>query len=103
MAEKKEGLGAVKRFGVRYGRTVKFKRAAIEKMQKESTTCPYCQKDKVIKKSKGVWHCTKCLHTFTGQAYTFTGKSTLEALPPIEQVLAEVQQPEQEETVEEAQ
>lgn len=103
MAEKKEGLGPVKRFGVRYGRTTRFKRAAIERLQQSSTKCPYCHKDKVIKKSKGIWHCTKCLHTFTGQAYTFSAKSTLEALPPIEQVLAEVQQPEQEEAVDEAQ
>lgn len=101
MPEKKQGLGSVKRFGVRYGRTTRFKRAAIERLQQSSTKCPYCHKDNVIKKSKGIWHCTKCLHTFTGQAYTFVAKPA--ALPPIEQVLAEVQQPEQEEAVDEAQ
>ncbi len=92
MAEKKQSLGPVKRFGVRYGRTTKFKRAAIEIMQKKSTKCPYCNKDKVIRKSKGIWHCKKCKNTFTGQAYTFDAKPSMAALPPIEQVLAEVQE-----------
>jgi large subunit ribosomal protein L37Ae len=98
MAEKKIGLGPVKRFGTRYGRTTKFKRAAIEMMQKKSTKCPYCNKDKVIRKSKGIWHCTKCKNTFTGQAYTFTAKPSIEALPPIEEVLAETQEKKPEES-----
>ncbi len=96
MAEKQEGLGPVKRFGVRYGRTVKFKRAAIEKLQKASTKCPYCNKHKVVRKSKGVWNCTKCKNTFSGQAYTFVAKPSLTALPPVEHVLTEIQQPEPE-------
>lgn len=100
MTEKKQGLGPVKRFGVRYGRTVKFKRAAIELMQKASTKCPYCAKDKVVRKSKGIWHCEKCKNTFTGQAYTFAAKPSITALPPIEDVLAE-ETPAEEEASEE--
>jgi large subunit ribosomal protein L37Ae len=96
MAEKDHGLGPVKRFGVRYGRTVKVKRAAVEIMKKQSTKCPYCNKDKVERKSKGIWHCTKCRNTFTGQAYTFAAKPA--ALPPVEQVLAEIEKPAEEET-----
>jgi ribosomal protein L37AE/L43A len=101
MPEKKQGLGPVKRFGVRYGTTVKVKRAAIEVMQKNSTKCPYCLKDKAERKTKGVWHCLKCNNTFTGQAYTFSAKSTLTSLPPVEQVLAEIQKPAAEEAEEE--
>lgn len=97
MPEKEAGLGPVKRFGPRYGRTVKVKRAAIELLQKASTKCPYCAKDKVVKKSKGVWHCTKCKNTFTGQAYTFAAKPSMAALPPVEQVLAEIEKPAEEE------
>ncbi len=87
MAEKDIGLGPVKRFGTRYGRTVKVKRAAVETLQKKSTKCPYCNKNKVIRKSKGIWHCTKCKNTFAGQAYTFVSKPAV--LPPIEEVMAE--------------
>ncbi len=96
MPEKDIGLGPVKRFGVRYGRTVKVKRAAVEVMQKNSTKCPYCNKHKVIRKAKGIWHCTKCKNTFAGQAYTFFAKPA--ALPPIEEVLAETKEPAEEET-----
>ncbi len=100
MAEKKIGLGPVKRFGTRYGRTTKFKRAAIEVMQKNSTKCPYCNKHKVIRKSKGIWYCTKCKNKFAGQAYTFVAKPSMESLPPIAEVLAETQKKPDEETQE---
>lgn len=97
MPEKELGLGPVKRFGPRYGRTVKFKRAAIETMQKKSKKCHYCSKNKVIRKAKGIWHCKKCKITFAGQAYTFVAKPA--ALPPIEEVLAEtLEKPAEEES-----
>lgn len=102
MPETKEGLGPVKRFGVRYGRTVKFKRAAVEKMQKASTKCPYCAKHHVKRISKGVWNCGKCGNKFTGQAYTFSAKDTMASLPPVEQVIAEAAQPEETEETEAA-
>ncbi len=97
MVEKKQSLGPVKRFGARYGRTTKFKRAAIEIMQKKSTKCPYCNKDRVKRKSKGIWHCTKCKNTFAGQAYTFVAKPSITALPPVEEVMAETQEQSEEE------
>jgi len=96
MPKTKEGLGPVKRFGVRYGRTVKFKRAAVEMLQKASTKCPYCAKHHVKRISKGVWNCLKCGNKFTGQAYTFTLKSAMSSLPPIAQVLAEIKRPAEE-------
>jgi large subunit ribosomal protein L37Ae len=84
---------------VRYGRTVKVKRAAVEKMQKASTKCPYCSKHQVKRVTKGVWKCHKCKNTFTGQAYTFA-KPGITALPPVAEVLAEIQKPAEEEAVE---
>jgi ribosomal protein L37AE/L43A len=92
MVEKRQGLGRVKRFGVRYGRTTRYQRAAIERLEQASTKCPYCHKDKVVKLSKGIWHCTKCMNKFTGQAFTFSAKPAMAMLPPIEKVLAETQQ-----------
>lgn len=68
MASKK-GLGPVKRFGVRYGRTVKHKLAKIEKEQKKNHLCPYCSREKVSRVSYGIWNCKKCDSTFTGRAY----------------------------------
>jgi large subunit ribosomal protein L37Ae len=69
MAQKK-GLGPVKRFGARYGRTVKHKRAKIEVEQKKNHACPYCAKPKVSRISYGIWQCGKCNSKFTARAYT---------------------------------
>ncbi len=95
MAEKRVGLGPVKRFGVRYGRTVKVRRAAVEVMQKNSTKCPFCNKHQVKRLAKGIWNCYKCNNKFTGQAYTFVAKPSITKLPPIEEEMAI---PEEEET-----
>ncbi|MBR9693114.1 50S ribosomal protein L37ae [Candidatus Woesearchaeota archaeon] len=70
MAEKHEK--AVKRFGVRYGRTIKKKLGLIEAQQRKAHQCPYCRYPKVSRKSAGIWHCSKCNATFTSRAYTVT-------------------------------
>jgi ribosomal protein eL43 len=59
-----------RRYGVRYGRTVKHKLGKIEAQQKKSHECPYCHYAKVSRKSAGIWHCAKCNCTFTSRAYT---------------------------------
>ncbi len=68
MAEKHEK--AIKRFGVRYGRTVKKKLGAIEAQQRRRHQCPYCRYAKVSRRASGIWHCAKCDATFTSRAYT---------------------------------
>ena len=79
MAKKSTKLGSAKRFGPRYGRTVKHKFAAIEKLQKKSYTCPNCRKLKVKRLSIGIWECKGCSAKFAGKAYTlFTGKTKSE-------------------------
>ncbi len=72
--QKKEGLGSAKRFGTRYGATLKLKLAKIEKEQRKKHECPYCGKPKVSRVSYGIWHCGKCSATFTGAAYTIARK-----------------------------
>ncbi len=68
MAEKTSG--STKRFGVRYGRTVKQKLSNIEAASKAKYKCKYCSAQKVKKKSAGIWECGKCGKVFTGKAYT---------------------------------
>ena len=72
MVTEQKGLGPVKRFGVRYGATVKYKRAQVEIPQKKPQSCPYCGKPKAVRLSLGIFQCTKCSSKFTGQAYTVT-------------------------------
>lgn len=77
MAEAKTGLGPVKRFGTRYGRTTKHKLAKIEIEQKKDHKCPYCAKPKVHRVSFGIWQCEKCNAKFTAKAYTVGSKLSL--------------------------
>lgn len=64
-----KGLGSVKRFGPRYGRTVKHKLAKLESEQKKPQVCPYCRRPKAKRLSAGIYHCQKCDTKFTGRAY----------------------------------
>jgi len=58
-----------KRFGPRYGRTIRQKVAAIEKKQKRKYECPSCDKVAVKRVAKGIWQCRKCLYKFAGKAF----------------------------------
>ncbi len=69
MAETKK-IGSMKRFGTRYGRTVKHNFAKIEHEQQKQHKCPYCAKTAVKRLSTGIWFCKKCNAKFTGKAYT---------------------------------
>ena len=66
----KKTLGSAKRFGARYGKTVKSKVAKIEAEQRRFHKCPYCTYEKVKRVSAGIWECRKCGAKFTGRAYT---------------------------------
>lgn len=70
MSQDSQSLGSAKRFGTRYGKTGKQRRAEIEERARDTYTCPYCQYEKVEREAAGIWHCDKCDRTFTGKAYT---------------------------------
>ena len=67
---KKTGLGPVKRFGARYGRTVKHRRAKVEYEQQADHKCPYCSRTRLSRDAFGIWICRKCGSKFTAKAYT---------------------------------
>ncbi len=90
--EKKETFGSVKRLGVRYGRTTRFRLGQIEHMTKLSDQCPYCHYHKSRKLSAGIWFCEKCGSKFTGRAFDLrAGKPSImaEVKPQEEQKEAE--------------
>lgn len=80
--KKKVGLGPVKRYGVRYGRTTKYKAAKIEINQKKPQQCPYCGKPKAHRVFAGVYECSRCGAKFTGKAYYLEQKITIEQAEP---------------------
>jgi large subunit ribosomal protein L37Ae len=62
--------GTIKRFGARYGRTLKLRLAKVESVQRGKHKCPYCNSLKAKRLSTGIWHCRKCNAKFTGKAYS---------------------------------
>ncbi len=76
MAKKK--LKSVKRFGPRYGLTIRLRLAKVEAEQKKLHKCPYCNANRVKRLSLGIWQCKKCKAKFTGKAYTISQQKTSE-------------------------
>ncbi|MFP4111560.1 MAG: 50S ribosomal protein L37ae [Candidatus Woesearchaeota archaeon] len=74
---KRKIFGSVKRFGPRYGRTVRGKVAHVESKYKKKLTCPYCNKIGVKRVAAGIWECSKCSSKFTGKAYEFDKKKMM--------------------------
>ncbi len=75
-------LGAVKRFGARYGRKLKQKYAEAENLHKQSYKCPYCTYIRVRRLASGIWQCRKCSSKFTSKAYNVSKKVVVQT--PIE-------------------
>ena len=67
---------STKRFGPRYGAKLRKKVAHIEKQQKATYKCPYCNYDKVKRVFVGVWKCGKCGAKFSSKAYSVGKIST---------------------------
>jgi large subunit ribosomal protein L37Ae len=62
--------GIVKRFGPRYGTTIKLRLGAVEEEQKKKHKCPYCSSKKVKRLALGIWQCGNCKAKFSNKAYT---------------------------------
>lgn len=61
---------STKRFGSRYGKTVKNKFGAIEALQRKKYVCPSCSRERVRRENLGIWSCEKCGYKFSSKAYT---------------------------------
>ncbi len=57
------------RFGSRYGVGVKKRVLKVENKQKEKVACINCGFKKIKRKSRGIFYCKKCGHTFAGGAF----------------------------------
>jgi large subunit ribosomal protein L37Ae len=66
---KTKKVGSTGKFGVRYGRGVKKRYLAIDKVQKAKHACPRCLKPGLKRTSPGIWLCEKCGLKFAGRAY----------------------------------
>lgn len=66
---KKERGGSIRRYGVRYGKSVKDRIRKIEKEQRKRHRCPDCLKPSLKRVASGVWVCKKCGLKIAGDAY----------------------------------
>ena len=89
-------LGSTKRFGARYGRTVKHNLAKIEEEQRKSTKCPFCNYHGVKRVASGIFHCSKCDSKFTGKSYWVAPIRSVQEMKAAVEV-AVVEEPEEEE------
>ena len=67
-------LSSMKRYGARYGRSLKERYSIIEDEQKTLYECPDCGKFKLKRVSRGIWQCTKCNAKVAGKAYSVSKK-----------------------------
>lgn len=65
----KATTGSAKRFGTRYGRSLREKVGTIEKQQRKLYQCPYCHNAKVKRTALGIFQCKKCNAKFASRAY----------------------------------
>jgi len=69
LAKRTQKAGATARFGARYGVSVRRNAGSALAKKNARYTCPVCQYRKVTRKSRGIWFCSKCDHTFAGGAW----------------------------------
>ena len=69
MAKRTKKVGAMGRYGPRYGVRDRVRTRDIEVKQKKAHTCPNCGHAKVHRVSTALWQCRKCQTKFAGGAY----------------------------------
>ena len=79
MAIPKE-ISSIKRFGPRYGRTLKNKFGKLEASHRKKYKCPSCSKESMKRLAAGIWQCIKCGTKLAGRAYNVPKKKTIKEL-----------------------
>lgn len=63
---------STKRFGSRYGVTIRNKFGKIEAAQHSMYDCPACRAKRVKRLVAGIWQCKKCGHKVAGKCYSLS-------------------------------
>ncbi|HLD88722.1 MAG TPA: 50S ribosomal protein L37ae [Candidatus Nanoarchaeia archaeon] len=89
---------SIKRFGARYGGSLRAKFGNVEKRQKAFYECPSCKAMRVKRISLGIWQCRKCSTKLAGKAYSLSRQAVvLKEITPIEKESVAVQSSEMQE------
>ncbi len=60
---------STKRYGTRYGRSVKERVGKVEQERQVSSLCPICRRTRMKRLAAGIWSCSKCNVKMAGGAY----------------------------------
>jgi large subunit ribosomal protein L37Ae len=69
MSRRTKKVGAVGRFGPRYGVRIRRRILEVEVEQRKRHQCPRCAAYSVRRRGTGVWACRRCGLVFAGGAY----------------------------------
>ena len=67
MATKK--VKSAGRYGIRYGKKIRDKTAAVEASSRAKHKCPSCLKQGLKRQAAGIWECRNCNTKIAGGAY----------------------------------
>ena len=81
-----KSYGSTKRFGARYGRSLRQKLGVIEEEQRKKHKCVFCHATQVKRLAVGIWYCHKCKSKCTGKAYGISKKISFEETPKTENI-----------------
>eukprot|EP00457_Paulinella_chromatophora_P023370 gb/GEZN01026758.1/.p1 GENE.gb/GEZN01026758.1/~~gb/GEZN01026758.1/.p1 ORF type:complete len:131 (-),score=17.27 gb/GEZN01026758.1/:105-497(-) len=72
MGKRTKKVGVVRKYGTRYGASLRKQIKKIEISQHATYTCNFCGKDTVKREVVGIWKCRACKKVVAGGAFSLT-------------------------------
>eukprot|EP00808_Paulinella_micropora_P030385 g27658.t1 len=85
MGKRTKKVGVVRKYGTRYGASLRKVIKKVEISQHKSYVCGFCGKDTVKREAVGIWKCRVCKKVMAGGAYTLTTATALTVRSTIRQ------------------
>eukprot|EP01015_Nassula_variabilis_P006053 TRINITY_DN145_c0_g1_i1.p1 TRINITY_DN145_c0_g1~~TRINITY_DN145_c0_g1_i1.p1 ORF type:complete len:146 (+),score=49.90 TRINITY_DN145_c0_g1_i1:140-577(+) len=79
MAKRTKKVGITRKYGTRYGASLRKIIKKFEIQQHARYLCPFCGKQSVRRVSIGIWQCRGCYKTVAGGAWSLTTSAALTA------------------------
>ena len=72
MGRKTKKVGVVRKYGTRYGASLRKQVKKIDISQHARYTCTFCGKDSVKREATGIWNCKACRKKIAGGAFVLS-------------------------------
>ncbi|XP_030741263.1 60S ribosomal protein L37a-like [Echinops telfairi] len=77
MAKRTTKVGVVGKYRTRYGASLRNMVKNSEISQHAKHTCSFCGRTKMKRRAVGIWHCSSCMKTGAGGAWTYNTTSAV--------------------------